>query len=564
MPQAHSAALADILDFEGMRAIGEPTKFVVRFTHEQHDLSRTDYLNKAAALLVQPRLRHPRSRPEPEHRVHGVVTGFALLKTGRDQSTYEVVLESRLALLRNTPKCRFFLDRSIPEIIRQILREHGFDQLQADFELALTKHYRKSAFVMQWEEDDLAFITRLCRRTGIWFVCEAGKHCERVRFCDDLTHYRRDAALDVPYLEHGNLDSGGAESVQTLAMYATTVPKTHSVRTYNPEQATSDTANGEKTRHGDETTYGEAHHWGTPGLMQQEAEEEANLRHEAAMAAQVEYRGTGDVLDLSPAAVLKLSNRELPDAPHGLLAVRVICRASRTAAYTVEFTAMPAERLYRLPLREQSWPRIDGVITGTIAAPDRYVGPYLDEQGRYTVHLHPDRDERVPGLESCPMRLAKPFAGAGQTGFHFGLVEGTVVTVGFLWGNPDLPYISQVLHTAEATDPIVAGYPWGTRNTLRTRTNNTLQMDDRDGCEHIKVATEHGNPPTLSPNLLRFFDHHIHDSRAGFRDFDASSYLRPRRIMDLPWDIKPASQPDAASAAVSRAASSRQAAFSPT
>jgi type VI secretion system secreted protein VgrG len=137
-------------------------------------------------------------------------------------------------------------------------------------------------------------------------------------------------------------------------------------------------------------------------------------------------------------------------------------------------------------------PRIEGVITGTIASPGGYKDPYVDDQGRYIVHLHADRDERTPGLQSCPMRLAKPFAGSGRTGFHFGLVEGTVVTVGFLWGSPDLPYISQVLHTAEAIDSVVSGYPWGTRNTIRTRTNNTLEMDDRRGRQHIKVAPEHG------------------------------------------------------------------------
>src|SRR6202000_539550 len=72
-----------------------------------------------------------------------------------------------------------------------------------------------------------------------------------------------------------------------------------------------------------------------------------------------------------------------------------------------------------------------------------------------------------------------------------GLVEGTVVTVSVMWGNPDLPYISQVLHTAQDGDPIVAG-PWSTRDTLRTRSNNTFEFENREGREHIKAATEHG------------------------------------------------------------------------
>jgi type VI secretion system secreted protein VgrG len=140
----------------------------------------------------------------------------------------------------------------------------------------------------------------------------------------------------------------------------------------------------------------------------------------------------------------------------------------------------------------QAFLLIQGVMTGQIASTEGYRDPYLDEQGRYIVDLHLDRDARTPGLNSCPMRLAKPFAGAGQTGFHFGLVPGTVVTVDFLWGNPDLPYISQVLHTAQDRDPIAVGPPWQTRDTICTRSNNTVEFENAPGKEHLKFATEHG------------------------------------------------------------------------
>jgi len=492
MPQAKSAALADIYAFEGTRGIGEPTKYTIWFTHPQPDLSRAEYLNKPAAFVIQPPARDRWSEREEARRVHGVITSFALLDTNRDQSTYEVVLESRLALLRVTRRCRFFLDMSEPEIIRQILKEHEFDQILAGFQFSLYRKYPKRSFVMQWGEDDLAFITRLCRRTGIWFVCDAGERCEHIRFGDDLTHYRRDPALNVAYREHSGLETNGVESVSSLEMRATTVPKRQTVRTYHAERLPVEPVQASKDIHADHTVYGETYRWGTPYLTEEEAREEALLRYEAALAAQVVFRGVCDLLDLTPGSVLKLSNRTLPDARHGLLAVRVTCSASRKKPYRVDFEAIPSDRIYRLPLLEESWPRIEGVITGTIASTGGWRDPYLDAQGRYIVHIHADQDARTPGLQSCPMRLAKPFAGAGHTGFHFGLVEGTVVTVGFLWGNPDLPFISQVLHTAGHPDPIVAGVPWGTRNTIRTRSNNTIELDDLRGREHIKIATECG------------------------------------------------------------------------
>ncbi|WP_244142729.1 type VI secretion system Vgr family protein [Paraburkholderia phenoliruptrix] len=513
MPQAKSAALADIYAFEGTRGIGEPTKYTIQFTHPRHDLSRTEYLNRPCTFLIQPPPRDRWSQPESARQVYGMVTNFAQLSSNRDQSTYEVVLESRLALLRGTRRCRFFLDMSEPEIIRQILKEHDFNQIFASFEFNLYREYRKRSFVMQWGEDDLTFITRLCQRTGIWFVCEAGEKCENVRFGDDLTHYRHDSSLKVPYREQSGLVTDSQESVQSLETRATTVPKRHTVRSYHTEHRPAEPVEASNDIQEDRTVYGEDYVWGAPYLTEDEAKREALLRHEAALAAQIEYHGTCDLLDLTPGSVLKLTNRDLPDAKYGLLAVRVTCRASRKKAYHVEFDAIPSDRLFRLPLKEETWPRIEGVITGTVASTEGWRDPYLDSQGRYIVHIHADKDKRTPGLESCPMRLAKPFAGAGQAGFHFGLVEGTVVTVGFLWGNPELPYISQVLHTAEDTDPIVAGAPWGTRNTIRTRSNNTLEMDDREGKEHIKVATECGKTQL---NLGHTVDRDNKDRGEGF------------------------------------------------
>jgi type VI secretion system secreted protein VgrG len=162
LPQAASAALADIFSFTGMRGICEPSRYVIQFTHPRHDLSRTEYLNKPGAFVIQPPFNPLMTlKPDPDRRVQGVVTGFSQRASSRDQTTYEVVLESRLALLRNRSRCRFFLDMTEPDIVRQILKEHEFNGILADCVFNLYRTYRKRPFVMQWGEDDLTFITRL-------------------------------------------------------------------------------------------------------------------------------------------------------------------------------------------------------------------------------------------------------------------------------------------------------------------------------------------------------------------------------------------------------------------
>ncbi|CAB3790918.1 hypothetical protein LMG28614_03195 [Paraburkholderia ultramafica] len=493
LPSTASAAQADIYSFNGTRGMGVPTNYKIQFTHPLPDLPRGDYINKMASFVIQPPLATPWSEPEAARRIHGMITSFAQIASNRDQTMYEVTLESRLALLRNMPRTRYFFGESEPEIIQKILTEHGFNQIFADFRFELYRSYRARPIITQWNEDDLAFTMRLCRRVGIWFVCETGEQCEVVRFGDDFTHYIHDQQrFMVPYQERNGLHTVGRESVQSLEMRSTMMPGKFSARNYSPEQPNNDPMNGTQSIHGDTTTYGEAYTWGLDLEDEQDAAREVELRQEAALAEQVVYAGRCDMLDIGPSCVLEFSNRKLPEVKYGLLVVSMTCSASHKEGYKVEFTAIPSDRQYRMPLREETWPRIQGVVTGTIASTNDYVGPYLDAQGRYIVNIHADRDQRTPGLESCPMRLAKPYGGQGQTGFHFGLEPGTIVTVGFLWGNPDRPYISQVLHTARHVDPIVVGHPWSQRHTIHTRSNNTLQMEDRSGQEHIKLATESG------------------------------------------------------------------------
>ena len=108
--------------------------------------------------------------------------------------------------------------------------------------------------------------------------------------------------------------------------------------------------------------------------------------------------------------------------------------------------------------------------------------------GRYRVKLPFDLDEWSPGGESRPVRLAKPYAGP-EYGIHFPLHEGTEVMLSFVQGNPDRPYISGVMHDSAHTDHIPAD--WNTRNVIRTWANNKLRMEDLQGQEHIKLATDY-------------------------------------------------------------------------
>ena len=182
----------------------------------------------------------------------------------------------------------------------------------------------------------------------------------------------------------------------------------------------------------------------------------------------------------------------------GQLIVEVIHHGARDASYRNHYTVIPSDRRFRLKLDEATWPKIAGTLSARVTSPGQYTYAYLTAQGYYTVRFDCDFDTWNPGGESVPLRLAKPFAGNLQTGFHFPALDGTEAVIAFRDGDPNKPYIAQFHHHSQATDLVTNQDRWLSRNVIRTQSNNKLRMEDWKGEEHIKLSTEHSGKSQLN------------------------------------------------------------------
>ncbi|WP_322028906.1 type VI secretion system tip protein VgrG [Paraburkholderia sp. J76] len=499
IPGSKSAPGFDVVDFDGVEEAGVPTRFRIKLTHRTADLPVEDILTKTAVFPIRPRTLAGVALPAgPGKQIQGVITGFNQLSSSRDETTYEVILESRIALLRNVKRCRIFLGQTDPEIAETILREHGLGAGTSDFEFTLRREYPKRDFVMQWNETDLGFITRLARRSGIWFVIRQGEYGEVTHFGDDFTHYERSEAFVAPFRPASGLESTGAESVEEFETRTKTIAQAVTVRHYNHRQAPQPIDGEANAAPDDKTTWGTPDVWAAGHLSDDQAEWEAQLRHEALLCEKIVYTGTGNVLCVAPGRVFRFTNRALPDAEYGQLVTRVEHSGSRKKPYRNTYTAIPSHLIYRMALLEGTWPKIHGTVSGRITSPDRYKYAYVNKDGHVMVAFDFDRDERTPGLTSCWMRVAKPFAGAKNTGLHFPNLDGAGVEVAFENGNPDFPYVAHIMHDSLNPDVITSDDRWMTRNVIHTQSNNTLQMEDFEGEEHVKLATEGGGKAQLN------------------------------------------------------------------
>lgn len=210
----------DVLKFTGHEALSEPFRWTIDFTTPQNNLAPEDMLMKYATL----RMRSGKA-------VHGIITRLEWISTTADQSHYQVVLSSRLALLERTRQCRVFQSQSVPEVVEKVLRQHGLEG--ADFDFRLERTYPARELITQWRETDLEFIQRILSEVGIFWRTEMdeARGLEVVIFADSQLNYRFDVRL--PYREPSGLYDGAAESVWDVYTLNKVVPGMVSVRDYN-------------------------------------------------------------------------------------------------------------------------------------------------------------------------------------------------------------------------------------------------------------------------------------------------------------------------------------------
>jgi type VI secretion system secreted protein VgrG len=280
--------------------------------------------------------------------------------------------------------------------------------------------------------------------------------------------------------------SPGVESVMSLSEHRTRVVQSVTVDDYNHRTAGVTLLTEVNAARDDGTTAGSQYRWGEHHATPDAGKRVATLRHQAELARQVMFEGSGNVIGMTPGAVFRFGNRQLGNAEHGLLLTTAVHRASRKEAYTCAFTAIPSDRIYRPLVDESAKPKITGILPARVMSPDNYKYAYLTPQGWYRIQLPFDLDTWSPGGTSRPVRLAKPYAGRDY-GHHYPLIDGTEVAIIFTGGDPDRPVIIGALHDSQHQDHV--NNENHTRNIIRTAGKNELRMEDREGTEHVHLRT---------------------------------------------------------------------------
>lgn len=498
----------DVERFDGLEQMSALYHYTIRFTSSHPDLTAEMMLSKTATLSMGV---GELFNSVVGKIVHGVVTNFRRLSGSRDQVTYEIILEPFISLLDKQFRThRFFVNKSVPEVVAQILGEHGLKGWEYEFKLKQT--YPKREQINQYKESDLAFIERLLAEVGIFyfFTLQPDTQTEVVHFADKQSAWTFGKKL--PLNSPSGMNDNKADSVWGVNIRHNVVERSVTASDYNHREAQNvlTSVPADMTRgDGEGNTYGDVYHYLPRHLARGDkitpAAETGNfwarLEHERFLSTQTTVTGSSTDHTLGPAQVLTITEMAIPptlprETENGVVIIRTGYYASRQNALRVEWVAMPyyENRCWRPAAKKR--PVISGTLTARItSARDNDIYAWQDASGMYRVKFDADRDDKRQGMESMPIRFAKPYGG-DKYGFHFPLIQGTEVAIAFHEGDPDRPYIAHALHDSRHVDHVTEVN--STRNVIRTAGLNKLRMEDKRGEEHVKLSTEYGGKTQLN------------------------------------------------------------------
>lgn len=498
----------DVEGFSGSEAMSALYRYTINFTSTDKNIDARQMLSKPATLTMGAgNLLSLTDRKV----VHGVVTRFERTGGSADEAQYCIVLEPFLALLGNQFRThRFFVNKSVPEVVTEVLTEHGLKDWE--YEFTLKADYPKREQINQYQENDLAFIERLLAEVGIFyfFTLQPDTQTEVVHFADKQSAWTFGKTL--PLNSPSGTNDNAADSVWDVYVWHNVVERSVTASDYNHREAQNvlmsvpaDMTRGD----GEGNTYGDVYHYRPHHLergdkITPEAETGnfwARLEHERFLSNQTTITGSSTDHTLAPAQVLTITEMAIPptlprETENGVVIIRTGYYASRKNALKVAWSAMPyyENRCWRPAAKKR--PVVSGTLTARVTrAKDSDIYAWQDASGMYRVKFDADRDDKRQGMESMPVRFAKPYGG-DKYGFHFPLIQGTEVAIAFHEGDPDRPYIAHALHDSRHVDHVTEAN--STRNVIRTAGLNKLRMEDKRGEEHIKLSTEYGGKTQLN------------------------------------------------------------------
>src|SRR5262249_36895076 len=352
-------------------------------------------------------------------------------------TTYFADLYPRMWLLTKTRDSRIFQNKGVPDIVKQVLQEHGVTDLND----ALTGTYAAREYCVQYRETAFDFVSRLMEAEGISYYFTHTDSAHMLVLADDASSYTAGPTqLKIAATE---MSAQRSDALPECAIEAQVTSDQCKLDDYNFETPTTDllgTASGQTSAL---TVYDYP-----AGLLTKSAiEARATRRVEELELPRLLLHGSTSNASVRPGHELTLDDHPRDSANTKYVVCRVVHEASQDS-YTNQFEAFPADTPFRPP-RITPEPRIHSCQTATVVGKSG-AECTTTQYGRVRLKFHWDQSAAADETSSCWVRVSQAWAGKQFGAFCLPRI-GQEVVVSFLEGDPDRPIVTGSVYNAKQT-----------------------------------------------------------------------------------------------------------------
>lgn len=500
---------------DGSDELGRLFEFRIEALADSHSLSLKDMLGKPVTVRIEQQDLSTRY-------LNGIVARATLAgRRAERHYGYELVVRPWLWLATRRSDCRIFQNRTVPDIVQEVLAPYGFP-----IENKLTDAYVPREFCVQYNETDAAFVMRLMEFEGIYFYFRHAADSHTLVLCDAMSsHVALPGYETIPYIAQDRTAIADEEHIDGwLPAQEVSVGK-HQTTDYDYTKPRADLSAQKVDPRGHDHDSFASFEW--PGGYRDDAPgaHYSRVRLEEQQAEHERANADTDVRGAAPGYLFTLAHCPRADQNREYLIVRCRYRfqenayASDQGAEAVVHQTMmlvqPSSLPYRSP-RKTPRPRTNGPQTATV------VGPpgeeiWTDQYGRVKLQFRWDRYGQSNQDSSCWVRVSSPWAGGGFGGVQIPRV-GDEVVVDFLNGDPDEPIVTGRVYNGEKMPP------WGlpgsaTQSGLLSRSSpggttdhaNAFRFEDKKGAEQLWMHAERNfDAETEADHTLSVGNNHTH------------------------------------------------------
>lgn len=443
----------DVQGFEGAEYISQPFSYLVYATTSS-DVDTATLVGERAKLKIKTACGE------------SVTSGLCaqveeLDPTATDLRVFQFVLRPRFHATELAVENRIYGPGQPVGVDDVVKDEIGKAPINIPAEYNLDS-YPKRHYVVQYNESDFAFISRLCEKSGIFYFFKQEDGGETIVFGDkNLAFPKVNFGSGSTILYSHQRDSSIPRKVDesaVLSFLQRRVMSTKAIKVRDYNETVPSVVIGDKQVGQGSGFVGNVVRFGGHFADDGEGAILAKIRAEQVGTNQTIYIAKTDAPEIRAGMIFELQGHPRYDGEYLVVAAEhsafrpaplgfnALPQNGRAYANTVH--CIKSDVPYR-PALVTPVPVVAGVHTAKVDGEAWNGRAEIDNHGRYKLQLTFADDASPKGRGSDFVRKVEPYVGPSQTGLHFPLVAGTEVLVSYMNGDIDRPIVLGAVHNPD-------------------------------------------------------------------------------------------------------------------